>query len=79
MALAHMDDVTILAEKGEQLALAVEVTNAIMRERGLELNPTNHTCNSVELTQKMKGGTNLVFGWIGSEPFASADRSDFFF
>jgi hypothetical protein len=38
-ALAYMDDVTILAENGEQLAQAVEVTNAMMLERGLELNP----------------------------------------
>jgi hypothetical protein len=39
MALAYMDDVTILAEEGEQLAQAVAVTNAMMMERGLELNP----------------------------------------
>jgi hypothetical protein len=39
MALAYMDDATILAEKGERPAQAVEVTNAMMMERGLEPNP----------------------------------------
>jgi hypothetical protein len=64
-----------LERKEEQHQQQMPATQAPSQQTPMIQAPRqNRTCNIGSRTQGIKGGTNLMSGWIGSEPLASAGR-----